>query len=193
MAEIEKKLLAMAWWLREENKMMKKITISCLIIVLSFISLSFSAQAATLKDAKEAVLSGKGKVVHPRLYRELTDEEKEARKDWPDKLEKTNREMTKEEADEYFSYIDKYQSENKTNIVPSEAYDYIQYIAEKLEASNKTEITDALRSEAEKYVNKNKQKDLKTEKKELVKEKEGKKMKHKKTSLWAKIFSFKWF
>ena len=159
MAEIEKKLLAMAWWLREENKMMKKITISCLIIVLSFISLSFSAQAATLKDAKEAVLSGKGKVVHPRLYRELTDEEKEARKDWPDKLEKTNREMTKEEADEYFSYIDKYQSENKTNIVPSEAYDYIQYIAEKLEASNKTEITDALRSEAEKYVNKNKQKE----------------------------------
>lgn len=173
--------------------MKKKITTSCIIIALSFISLGFSVQAATLEDVKEAVVSGKGKIVHPKIYRELTDEEREARKDWPDKIDKTSREMTKEEADEYFSYIDKYQAENNTNIVPSEAYDYIQYIAEKLESSQKTDITDELRSDAEKYAKGELQKDLKSEDKELAKSKEGKKNTQKKTSLWAKIISFKWF
>lgn len=171
---------------------MKKKIVSSLMIALSFVSLGFSARAATLEDVKEAVASGKGKVVHPKIYRELTDEEKEARKDWPDKIDKTSREMTKEEADEYFSYIDKYQAENNTNIVPSEAYDYIQYIAEKLDASKTTVITDELRADAEKYVNASKQKGTNRENTALAK-KEVKKTKPHKMSLWAKIISFKWF
>ena len=98
--------------------------------------------------------------------------------------------MTQEEASEYFSYIDKYQSENHTDIIPSEEYDYIQYIAEKLDASKTTVITDELRADAEKYVNESKQNDSN---KEVVKVKKEKKTTHKKRSLWAKIISFKWF
>ena len=98
--------------------------------------------------------------------------------------------MTQEEASEYFSYIDKYQSENHTDIVPAEAYDYIQYIAEKLDASKTTVITDELRADAEKYVNESKQNDSN---KEVVKVKKEKKTTHKKRLLWAKIISFKWF
>ena len=95
--------------------MKKKITTSCIIIALSFISLGFSVRAATLEDVKEAVVSGKGKIVHPKIYRELTDEEREARKDWPDKIDKTSREMTKEEADEYFSSL----TNIKLKIIPT--------------------------------------------------------------------------
>lgn len=65
--------------------------------------------------------------------------------------------MTQEEAAEYFSYIDKYQSQHHTVEVPDNAYDYIQYITEKLDVSETKEITNELRLEAEKYVNEYKQ------------------------------------
>jgi hypothetical protein len=162
------------------NMTLNKIIISAIIIIASGLFVDVSANAATLEDAKTST----GKMVHPKLYRKLTDEEKKNVEGWPDK---TNREMTQEEADEYFSYIANYQSENNTNIVPAEAYDYIQYIAQNLDTSQNSKITDELRSDAEKYVNKLKQKDSNKKKKELFK----KETKQKSPSLWDKITN--WF
>ena len=56
--------------------------------------------------------------------------------------------MTQAEAGEFFRYVDAYQEKNDTSVVPDEAYDYIQYIAEQLDVSQNQEITDALRAEA---------------------------------------------
>lgn len=173
--------------------MFKKTTVNCLMLVLGFLSLSFSAQAATLEDAKVAVANDEGKLVHPKLYRPLTDEEKEMRQDWPDQITQTNREMTKVEAEEYFSYIDSYQAEHQTTTVPAEAYDYVQYIAEKLEVSPNTAITDDLRSEAKAYAQKLKQKSVNQQAKAETKAKTSQKKQNKKPSFWAKLLSFNWF
>ena len=58
------------------HTLLKKITIGVIITLASGLLLSSSVNAATLEDAKEAVASGKGKVVHPKMGRKLTDEEK---------------------------------------------------------------------------------------------------------------------
>ncbi|MGO2925960.1 hypothetical protein [Pseudolactococcus laudensis] len=169
------------------NTVLKKVANGVLITVAGGLFLSSSVNAATLEDAKKSVLNGNGEMIHPGMHRRSTDEETKANKNVPYEV---FRKMTKEEADEYFSYIDKYQAENNTDVVPESAYDYIQYITEKLDASKTTVITDELRAEAEKYVNESKQNDSN---KEVVKVKKEKKTTHKKTSLWAKIISFKWF
>lgn len=169
-----------------------------MLIIVAGLFVSGSANAATLEDVKKSVSEGTGEMVHPDLYRELTDEEKEEFRDWPNPPEKINRKMTKEEADEYFRYVDEYQEKNGTNVVPADAYDYIQYIAEKLDASQTSEITDELCAEAQKHVLELSQ-DAKNEKSDASTKAKKKTAdgsdtgKQQKLSLWEKFISFKWF
>lgn len=177
---------------------LKKATIGVAIIIAGGLLLSTSVNAATLEDAKKSVLSGKGEMVHPNLHRESTDEETKANNNVPYQV---SRKMTQEEAAEYFSYIDKYQSQHHTVEVPDNAYDYIQYITEKLDVSETKEITNELRLEAEKYVDEYKQDSSKNEvpkvkqdnsKNEVskVKQNNSKNEVSKKTSLWTKFLKF---
>lgn len=78
-----------------------------MLIVSVFFLVGGVGNAASLEDAKQSISNGNGVIVHPNLYRELTSEEKEEFKDWPNPPTKMSKEMTKEEAEEYFSYIDR--------------------------------------------------------------------------------------
>ena len=173
-------------------KVLSKQRVIGLIMVSGFFLVGNASNAASLEDAKKSVSNGSGEIVHPNLYRDLTPEEKESFKDWPTPPVQINRNMTEEEANEYFDYIDKYQQKNNTSEVPQKAYDYIQYITEKLDASQNSEITDELRLDAEKYVEnlgKDPQVEDKASKKKLIDTKETKQ----KLSFWDNFFSFKWF
>jgi len=174
-------------------KNFSKKSIGILIISLGFL-LGGVANAASLEDAKQSISNGNGVIVHPNLYRELTSEEKEEYKDWPNPPTKMSKEMTKEEAEEYFSYIDKYQQENNSSEVPQQAYDYIQYISERLDTSKNSEITDKLRLEAEKYVE-NGNKEIKTEDNSSNRDSLGNDTKEskQKSSFWKKLFNLSWF
>lgn len=107
---------------------------------------------------KDHVLNGAGKLMHPDLYREMTEEEKENFKDYPDAPTQINRAMTEQEVEEYIHYVEKYQEENNTSEVPYEAYNYVQYIAEEVEKNQSVEITDELRGKAEKFAEKQSEK-----------------------------------
>lgn len=152
---------------------MKKIMFCCLFLAFSL--LSFSVSAATLEDARNSVINGTGKMMLPNLKKDG----------------KTSREMTKEEATEYFAFVDKYQSENNTNIVPAEAYTYVEYISEKLDKSSNKEITDKLRSEAEEHAKKGNIKEIKSDDK--LESKTKMKTKQSKKSFWVNLFSFNLF
>lgn len=179
--------------------LLQKKIIGVVIIGMSFFYISELANAASYNDMKGAVTDGTGNLVHPNLYRELTDEEKESVKDWPEPPTQTNRLMTAEEATEYIRFVEEYQVKNQTSEVPYEAYDYIQYISEKLVDSSSSKITDELRIEAQKYIKEMKSKSKNAEEKVVGKsdeeKKETKKVKAKteKLSLWKKFISLKWF
>lgn len=176
------------------NGLLKKRLIGAIIVIMSFVCVNEVANAASFNDMKENILDGNGILVHPHLYRELTDEEKEEFKDWPEPPTQTNRSMTQEEAAEYVRFVEDYQKKNQTAEVPSEAYDYIQYISEKLVASSSSEITNELRVEAKQFVEEMNSKSQTVDEKTVSKS-DGKKKKTKKQklSLWKRIISFKWF
>lgn len=179
------------------NGLFRKKLMGAFIVIMSFFCVNELANAASFNDMKENVLDGTGVLVHPNLYRELTDEEKESFKDWPEPPTQTNRSMTQEEVVEYIRFIEDYQAKNQTTEVPYEAYDYIQYISEKLEDSSSSEITDDLRVEAQQYVEEMNSKSKNVDEKAVVKKDaektEKKKTKTEKLSLWKRIIRFKWF
>ncbi|MDA9472569.1 hypothetical protein [Enterococcus sp. 5H] len=173
-------------------KFLSKQRVIVLIMIGGFLFIGNISKAASLTDAEKSISNGSGEIVHPNLYRDLTPEEKESFKDWPTSPVKINRNMTKEEAIEYFDYIEKYQQKNNTSEVPQKAYDYIQYITERLDVSQTSEITDELRLDAEKYVEnlgKEYPVENKVNNKKLVDNKETKQKK----SFWDNLFNFNWF
>lgn len=169
------------------NKYLNTTITVVMIVVFGSLLLNTSVNAATVEDAKKSVLNGEGEMVNPNMHRDSTDEETKANKNVPYQV---FRKMTKEEASEYFSYIDKYQSKNNTNSVPDNAYDYIQYITEQLDKSKTKTITNELRAEAENYVKTQNNSDRKSDTNLELKSK--KETKEPKKSFWKNFLSFNW-
>ncbi|MFD1900650.1 hypothetical protein [Enterococcus termitis] len=136
------------------RKKFYKIIISIGLIYVGVLISGVQVNAASFDSMKDNVLNGEGKLIHPNLYREMTEEEKEDFKDDPGAPTQINRAMTEKEVNEYIRYVEKYQEANNTSEVPYEAYDYIQFIAEELEDDQTLEITDDLRAKAEKFAEK---------------------------------------
>ncbi|MGG5342628.1 hypothetical protein [Enterococcus sp. AZ192] len=131
-----------------------KLIISFGLICMGVLIFEVEVNAASFDSMKDHVLNGTGELMHPNLYREMTEEEKEDFKDDPNAPTQINRAMTEQEVNEYIYYVEKYQKENDTSEVPYEAYDYVQYIAEEMDRNQSLEITNDLREEAEMFANK---------------------------------------
>ena len=144
-----------------------KLIISFGLICMGVLIFEVQVNAASFDSIKDHVLNGTGELMHPNLYREMTEEEKEDFKDDPNAPTQINRAMTEQEVNEYIYYVEKYQKENDTSEVPYEAYDYVQYIAEEMDRNQSLEITNDLREEAEKFANKGENQNSSSESSEI--------------------------